>query len=239
MTLLNIINRAIHTLGLRTPYNARSNVLLEKHIASKDPFDLFHKWFEEAKNNPACIEPNAMCLSTATRNGIPSARFVLCKGYGKDGFHFYTHYTSRKGQELEENPNAALTFFWAPLSKSIRIEGTVKKLPMLYAEDYFKGRPYQSQIGALCSDQSKVIESREKLTEIEIELKNKYKEGGVPKPQSWGGYTVTPRSIEFWQGQTDRIHDRIRFRRPVGDEIPDNVVTHFGEDGWIYERLQP
>ncbi|KAK4876074.1 hypothetical protein RN001_012496 [Aquatica leii] len=225
--------------GLRRPYKDRKDAFLEENILEKDPIKLFHEWFEEAKNNPSIIEPNAACLATATKDGIPSARFLLCKGYGVDGFYFYTHYTSRKGQELEENPNVAIAFYWDILNRSVRIEGTAKKLPMSYATDYFKSRPYRSQIGALSSDQSKPIESRTKLTEIAEKLSKKYKEGEVPKPELWGGYAVTPRSIEFWQGQTDRIHDRLRFRFLEKDEVVDNVLTHEGEGGWIYERLQP
>ncbi|KAF2892560.1 hypothetical protein ILUMI_13620 [Ignelater luminosus] len=225
--------------GIRKPYNTRSNVFLEKDINVKNPFDLFDKWFQEARSNPNIVEPNAMCLSTATRDGKPSARFMLCKGYGKEGFQFYTHYTSRKGQELEANPNAALTFFWPVLSKSVRIEGPVEKLPPSYAEDYFKTRPYQSQVGALCSNQSKVIESRECLVAKANQLKEKYKEGEVPKPESWGGFIVVPAVMEFWQGQTDRVHDRIKFRKLKEGEDVDNIITHPGEDNWIYERLQP
>jgi len=185
------------------------------------------------------IEPNAMCLSTATKDGVPSARFVLCKGYGKDGFRFFTHYTSHKGQQLAENPNCALTFFWAQFSRSVRIEGVAEKLPFSDADHYFNSRPYQSQIGALCSDQSKPIEGREVLANKERELKRQYGEGDVPRPPQWGGYVVVPRSIEFWQGQTDRIHDRIKFRRPINGEKPDGILTHEGQDGWIYERLAP
>uniref|UniRef100_A0A1Y1M739 pyridoxal 5'-phosphate synthase n=1 Tax=Photinus pyralis TaxID=7054 RepID=A0A1Y1M739_PHOPY len=225
--------------GIRIPYKTRANAFLEDSIAVKDPIKLFDQWFQEARNTPELIEPNAMCLSTATRDGIPSARFVLCKGYGEDGFQFYTHYTSRKGRELEENPNVALTFYWNALNRSVRIEGTASKLPMSFADDYFKSRPHASQIGALCSDQSELVESRDKLVEFADELRNKYESGEVPKPPHWGGYTVVPKSIEFWQGQNDRIHDRIKFRQAHNDEIPDSLLTHKGVGNWIYERLQP
>lgn len=119
------------------------------------------------------------------------------------------------------------------------MEGVVEKLPFSDADAYFQGRPYQSQIGALCSDQSKpIFKGREALQLNASELKKKYQEGQVPRPPQWGGYIVKPKSIEFWQGQTDRIHDRIRFRRPnVGE--PDGILTYPGEDGWIYERLAP
>ncbi|KAJ8930272.1 hypothetical protein NQ314_016939 [Rhamnusium bicolor] len=138
----------------------------------------------------------------------------------------------------EENPNAALTFYWEHYSRSVRVEGIVEKLPFSEADGYFSKRPYQSQIGALCSDQSKPIEGRELLTAMEKKLKSEYSEGQVPRPSLWGGYIVKPHSIEFWQGQTDRIHDRIRFRKPKENE-PDGVLTHDAEDGWVYERLCP
>lgn len=225
--------------GMRVPYNDRAKLLIEDNLPSKDPIIWFEQWFNEAKNNPEVVEPNAMCLATATKEGIPSARMILCKGFGRDGFKFFTHYTSRKGGELEENPNAALTFFWGPFSRSVRIEGSVDKLPMSEADDYFSGRPYASQIGALCSDQSKPLAGRQVLSAKEQELKATFKEGQVPKPQFWGGYIVKPKSIEFWQGQTDRIHDRIKFYQPQANESPDNKLSFAGEDGWLYQRLAP
>ncbi|KAJ8947953.1 hypothetical protein NQ318_021050 [Aromia moschata] len=202
----------------------------------RSPFYLFDKWFKIIKNDPRTIEANAMCLATATKDGIPSARMVLMKGYSKEGFIFFTHFTSRKGEELAENPHAALTFYWEHYSRSVRVEGSVEKLPFADADNYFSKRPYQSQIGALCSDQSKPISGRDVLAAKERELKSKYSEGQVPRPP--GGYIVKPNMIEFWQGQTDRIHDRIRFRKPKENE-PDGILTHEAEDGWVYERLCP
>ncbi|XP_066245620.1 pyridoxine/pyridoxamine 5'-phosphate oxidase-like isoform X2 [Euwallacea similis] len=206
--------------GMRHDYNNKNNLFLEKHIQKKEPLGLFQKWFEQIQSDPRTVEPNAVCLSTCTKNGIPSGRFVLLKGFSKDGFRFFTHYTSRKGQDL------------------VRIEGDVEKLGFDVADTYFKSRPHQSQIGALCSDQSKPIFDRDVLTEKEEVLKAIYKEGEVPRPPLWGGYLLKPHTIEFWQGQTDRIHDRIRFRFPKEGE-PDGVLTKQGEDGWIYERLCP
>ena len=225
--------------GVRTAYKTRANAFLEDDITIKDPFNLFGKWYDEAKNTPTIKEPTAMCLATATKDGFPSARFVLLKAYGDDGFQFYTHYTSRKGQELEENPNVALTFYWADINKSIRIEGAVKKLPMSYAEKYFHSRPYESQIGSLCSDQSKPIESRQKLIEEADNLSQKYKEGEVPKPTHWGGYLVVPKSIEFWQGQTDRIHDRINLLRCHSEEPGSSDYRIHGADTiWRIDRIR-
>lgn len=224
--------------GMRTAYNDTSSVFLEEEIEVKEPIDLFHKWFQVVKDDPRTIEANAVFLSTCTRDGYPSGRLVLLKGYGKDGFKFFTHYTSRKGQELEENNRASLTFYWGHFNRSVRIEGDVDKLPFSEADEYFSKRPYGSQIGALCSDQSKPVASRDVLVDIAQKLREKHGEGEVPRPPLWGGYLVKPKVIEFWQGQTDRIHDRIRFRFPEEGE-PDGVLTKQGEDGWIYERLCP
>ncbi|XP_057668132.1 pyridoxine-5'-phosphate oxidase-like isoform X2 [Diorhabda carinulata] len=224
--------------GMRKPYGNKQTLFLEKDIKLKDPIALFEEWFKLVKENPNTVEANAMCVSTANKNGIPSARYCLLKGYSKDGFIFFTHYTSRKGKELEENPYAALTFYWDQYNRSVRIEGCVEKLPFSYADEYFSKRPYRSQIGALCSDQSKPVESREILEKQAKELETKYQEGQVPRPPQWGGYIVKPTSFEFWQGQTDRIHDRIIFRKPNENE-PDGKLSHQAADGWIYERLNP
>nr|CAH7761439.1 unnamed protein product [Callosobruchus chinensis] len=224
--------------GMRHPYHDKNDFFLEDNIEVKEPLDLFNKWFQVVKSDTRTVEPNAVCLSTCTKDGYPTARFVLLKGYSKEGFVFFTHYTSRKGQQLEENPRAALTFYWEHYSRSVRIEGNVEKLAFDDADSYFKNRPYQSQIGALCSNQSCPVASRKDMEQIALQLKEKYKEGEVPRPSQWGGYIIKHHTIEFWQGQTDRIHDRIRFRRPKEDE-PDGLLTHQGEDGWIYERLYP
>ncbi|KAH1017532.1 hypothetical protein HUJ05_008156 [Dendroctonus ponderosae] len=242
--------------GMRHDYNSKSNLFLEDQLERKEPISLFQKWFEIIRNDSRTVEPNAVCLATCTKygnpkeielrelyitlnkDGIPSARFVLLKGFGKDGFRFFTHYTSRKGQELEENPKAALTFYWEHYSRSVRIEGDVEKLPIEDADEYFSKRPYESQIGALCSDQSKPVRNRDALALKEAHLRQIHPINEVPRPRQWGGYLLKPHTIEFWQGQTDRIHDRIRFRFPKDGE-PDNDLTHQGEDGWIYERLCP
>ncbi|CAH0555252.1 unnamed protein product [Brassicogethes aeneus] len=223
--------------GMRHDYNAKNNLFLEENIDVKDPIVLFEKWFTLVKNDPKTVEPNAMCLATSDREGQPSARFVLLKGFGQDGFKFFTHYTSRKGSEIAHNPKVALTFYWEHFSRSVRIEGLAEKLPFSLADDYFSKRPYQSQIGAAVSDQSNPIESREYLSKAEKELRSKYKEGEVPRPPQWGGYIVKPHVIEFWQGQTDRIHDRIRFK--LSDTSGESKFIHQGVNGWVYERLAP
>jgi len=209
-------------------------------LISKNPIKQFTAWFEQAKTCAGIHEPNAMAIATATRDGIPSVRMVLLKGYGEDGFRFFTNYTSRKGQELSDNPHASLMFHWEPMMASVRIEGTVEKIPEQESTDYFQRRPKESQIGASLSKQSTVIEGRHVLLEQSEELKKKYADVDVlPRPADWGGYLVKPHTIEFWQGQTTRLHDRILFRKQQPGEVLDSKLTHIGEDGWIYERLAP
>lgn len=138
---------------------------------------------------------------------------------------------------MEVNPNVAVAFYWLPLRRSIRIEGTVTKLSREESETYFHSRPRASQIGALASPQSQLIPSREHMDKIEDDIKQKLGEGEVPLPPNWGGYLIAPRTIEFWQGQTNRLHDRIRFRK--SEEAVDDKLVHRGENGWVYERLAP
>ncbi|XP_012264955.2 pyridoxine/pyridoxamine 5'-phosphate oxidase isoform X1 [Athalia rosae] len=225
--------------GMRIKYKDKSETFTEDDLKSKEPFGQFKAWFDEATKTPGVLEPNAMCLATATRDGIPSARFVLLKGFGPDGFKFYTNYESRKGQELAENPQAALTFYWEPMRRSVRIEGRVEKTSSADGDEYFRARPFHSQLGALASKQSAIIAGRETLMIKERELLAQHTEGQVARPECWGGYRVIPRSIEFWQGQSDRLHDRIRFRRREPKDKPDGILIHEGTDGWVYERLSP
>jgi pyridoxamine 5'-phosphate oxidase len=172
------------------------------------------------------------------RDGFPSNRYVLLKGFDNKGFTFYTNYASRKASDMASNPNVSVAFYWLPLRRSVRIEGCVEKLSREESETYFHSRPRASQIGALASPQSQVIPSREYLDEIETEIKQKLGDDKeVPLPENWGGYLISPKIIEFWQGQTNRLHDRIRFRK--SDEEVDEKLVHRGEDGWVYERLAP
>ncbi|EFX70395.1 hypothetical protein DAPPUDRAFT_129869 [Daphnia pulex] len=226
---------------MRKPYNEKHNTFTEDSLVAKEPIKQFQSWFDVACQTPNILEANAMCLSTASKTGKPSARYVLLKGFDKEGFRFFTNYSSRKGIELEENPFAALTFYWEPLLKSVRIEGAVKKLPAEASDEYFQSRPRSSQIGALVSSQSQAISSRQVLVDDEEKLTKEYADEKIPipRPDKWGGYVVIPEVIEFWQGQSTRIHDRIRFRRPASSEEPDGVLTHQGDEGWIYERLAP
>lgn len=171
------------------------------------------------------------------RDGFPSNRYVLLKGFDERGFTFFTNYSSRKAEDLKSNPNCAVAFYWLPLRRSVRIEGSVTKLSKEESEAYFHVRPRASQIGALASPQSKIIPSREYIDKIEDGIKEKLGDcETVPMPD-WGGYLIEPRMVEFWQGQTNRLHDRIRFRKS-NEEVDDKLI-HRGENGWVYERLAP
>ncbi|EEB12304.1 Pyridoxine-5'-phosphate oxidase, putative [Pediculus humanus corporis] len=226
--------------SMRALYKNRENTFTEDNLVSKEPFDQFKSWFEEARATPEILEPNAMCLATCAKNGQPSARFVLLKGFGSEGFKFFTNSCSRKGLEINENPKVALVFYWEPLRRSVRIEGVIEKLPDEEATAYFHSRPKDSQIGSALSNQSQPVASRQILQNRELEFQKKYADQDfIPKPKEWSGFIVKPHSIEFWQGQSDRIHDRIRFRIQNKNDVVDNVMLHQGINGWVYERLQP
>ena len=166
-----------------------------------------------------------MTLATADKDGRPSARIVLLKSFDEQGFVFYTNYDSRKGQELAENPRACLLFYWSPLWRQVRIEGTVEKVSEAESEEYFHSRPLGSKLGAWASDQSQPVESREQL-EKQFEESNLKFADNVPRPPRWGGYRLRPDVIEFWQGRENRLHDRLRY-------------TVQKDDGWLIERLAP
>lgn len=233
------IDMDVDIKGMRVKYNEEEDAFLEEDLCSKEPIGQFREWFEDACKCEDIVEVNAMTLATATKDGIPSARCVLLKGFGKDGFKFFTNYNSRKSAELDENPHCALMFYWGEIHRCVRIEGTAEKLSAKESDDYFQTRPRPSQIGACVSNQSQLVTSRKVLVDKEGELVEKYAGKPVFRPTNWGGYIVNPTSVEFWQGQSNRIHDRIRFRRPKPGEVVDNVLTKMGEDGWVYERLQP
>lgn len=189
------------------------------------PFRQFQVWFDQALASQL-PEPNAMTVATATQSGIPSARIVLLKGFDERGFAFYTNYQSHKGQELADNPQAALVFWWAELERQVRIEGRVEKVSDQESDEYFHSRPFNSRLGAWASEQSQVIESRAVLEQRAQELKTKYENSDVPRPPHWGGFRVIPISIEFWQGRASRLHDRLLYR------LLDN-------GSWLIERLSP
>jgi pyridoxamine 5'-phosphate oxidase len=177
-----------------------------------DPIRLFRKWFDAALK-AGMKEPTAMTLATATRDGKPSARMVLLKGFDQDGFVFYTNYESRKGRELAENARAALVFYWPPLDRQVRITGRVSKVSAAESDAYFASRPLGSRFSAATSRQSSVIASRALLEKRLAELTARYPEAGPPRPKNWGGYRVRPDEIEFWQQGEFRLHDRMRYRR--------------------------
>lgn len=238
---LNMGTPEANLADMRKPYNGIDEQFGVKDLISKEPFGNFKHWLEQACNCSSIFEPNAMAVATATPDGKPSVRMVLLKGYDSSGFKFFTNYGSRKGRELSENPHASLMFYWEPLKKMIRIDGTVEKLSEDEAVTYFHLRPRASQFSACVSNQSNVVASLEVLETECQELMKQYSDETqlIPKPESWGGYCVRPTTVEFWQGQTDRLHDRIVFRRPHPDEVLDPAVTAQGDDGWVYERLCP
>lgn len=199
---------------------------LDESSVSPDPILQFNAWFLEA-SHAGIKEPNAMTLATATAAGEPSARVVLLKDVSEDGFVFYTNYKSRKAQELLENPRVALVFFWPELERQVRVEGIAHLTSRQQNERYFRSRPRGSRFGAIASHQSAVIESRTILKERLRELEDRYRgTDDIPIPEFWGGYSVVPRAIEFWQGRPNRLHDRLRYsRQELGP--------------WRLERLAP
>ena len=176
-----------------------------------DPFELFEKWFEEAKTKEI-NDPNALALGTANKEGIPSVRMVLLKGFDKNGFVFYTNLNSQKGNEIKDNPNATMCFHWKSLLRQIRITGTLKQVDDKVADDYYSSRAYESRIGAWASKQSSVLKSRKELLDNLESFKKKYNdEKNVPRPNHWSGWNLKPLSIEFWLDGDNRIHERLKY----------------------------
>ena len=199
--------------------------LLEKDIL-QNPMEQFQKWFFEAQNSDTEREANAMSVATLGKDGFPKTRVVLLKKYTHEGFIFYSNYLSEKGKAIEENPHICLSFFWAGLERQVIIKGIAEKLAENLSDGYFESRPRGSQLGAIVSEQSSIIPSREYLQEKLSLLEKKYENQDIPRPAFWGGYLVRPISIEFWQGRPNRLHDRIRYS-----------LTHTYD--WKIERLSP
>jgi pyridoxamine 5'-phosphate oxidase len=216
-------NQCLSLEDLREEYRLGE---LNEQSCDSNPIVQFELWMKHAQAADL-KEPNAMTLSTSTPTGRPSARIVLLKEVGPNGFVFYTNYDSRKGRELAQNPYAALTFYWAELERQVRIEGTVTKTSDEQSEAYFRVRPKKSRLGALASNQSQVLMSRKIIEARMAELEARYAEtDDIPKPPNWGGYCVWPTELEFWQGRRSRLHDRIRYTRE-------------GPASWKIERLSP
>lgn len=199
--------------------------LLEKDIL-QNPMEQFQKWFFEAQNSDTEREANAMSVATLGKDGFPKTRVVLLKKYTHEGFIFYSNYLSEKGKAIEENPHICLSFFWAGLERQVIIKGIAEKLAENLSDGYFESRPRGSQLGAIVSEQSSIIPSREYLQEKLSLLEKKYENQDIPRPAFWGGYLVKPISIEFWQGRPNRLHDRIRY------SLTDTY-------DWKIERLSP
>ena len=197
---------------------------LRREDLREDPVEMFRQWFDEAKA-AAVIEPNAMTLATADAGGRVSVRTVLLKAYDARGFVFFTNYGSRKAAQMAENPHAALLFPWLALERQVAISGPVEKISTQESLAYFLSRPLGSRVGAWVSEQSKVVSSRRILEDKFRQLMQQFAAGEVPKPDWWGGYRVRPERIEFWQGGSNRIHDRFEYTRQG--------------DAWALARLQP
>jgi len=208
--------------ALRRDYASRA---LTEEDAFTDAIAQFSSWWTEAVDSQL-LDVNAMTLATASRAGEPSARIVLLKGFGPDGFVFYTNYESAKGQQLDENPRACLLLFWVELERQVRITGAVTRVTREESEQYFHSRPFDSQIGAWASAQSRVVPDRAALEDRYAELAAEYAGLTVPLPPFWGGYRVVPETIEFWQGRKSRLHDRLLYTREA-------------DDSWSRSRLAP
>ncbi len=198
---------------------------LREQDLDQSPFRQFENWFQEA-TDAGLHEPNAMSLATVSAKGAPSLRTVLLKVWDEQGFVFFTNHGSRKAQDIATNPNVALLFYWAPLHRQIRIEGTAQKVSTMESLKYFVTRPRGSQLGAWCSAQSSTISSRAILQAKLDEIKQKFQGGEVPLPSFWGGFRVVPSRFEFWQAGDDRLHDRFVYEPETNDR-------------WSIQRLAP
>ena len=197
--------------------------LLESNAPS-EPWELFSSWFEIARKTKI-LEPNAMILSTVMQDGQPTSRVVLLKDFDQSGLVFFTNYLSQKGEQLAHNPRASILFWWEPLQRQIRVEGEVVKIDEEDSDAYFQSRPYGSRLGAWISEQSQTIVDRIALEKRQIEFEKKFEDGNVPRPDHWGGYRLAPNKFEFWQGRSNRLHDRLLYQMK--------------QDSWTRVRLAP
>ena len=208
--------------GLRKEY---ANPVLTREMLDPDPYRQFERWFEQTCA-AGLSEPNAMTLATVGADGQPTLRTVLLKLFDRDGFVFYTNYGSRKARQIAVNSRVALLFPWVKLARQVAITGVAEKVSLAESARYFASRPHESQLGAWISQQSAVLSSRQLLMNELEKIKARFKKGEVPLPDFWGGYRVRPASIEFWQGQTSRLHDRFLYTRQA-------------DASWTIERLAP
>ena len=211
----------INLANIRTEYKKGT---LDENDVEKSPLMQFDKWFKEAVNSKI-PEVNAMTIATANNQGRPSARMVLLKQYDEKGFVFFTNYESAKAKDIAENPQAALLLFWEPLERQVRIVGKVEKVSVGESFEYFRTRPIDSQLGAWASHQSSIISARALLEKAFGEMLEKFKNGEIPLPPFWGGLRIIPDEFEFWQGRTNRLHDRISYKKNT--------------EGWTISRLSP
>jgi pyridoxamine 5'-phosphate oxidase len=203
----------------------KAGTALDENTVDRDPIKLFRNWFDAAIASGSRL-PESMTLATATKDARPSARVVLLKQVDEAGFVFYTNYRSAKAKELDENPQAALVFYWVGLDRQVRVEGSIERVSAAESDEYFKTRPRESQLGALASPQSEVIESREVLEKSLRELEEEYRDREVERPSHWGGYRLRPVHIEFWENRPGRLHDRIAYDLQ-------------GDGSWSIARLAP
>lgn len=217
---MSIIHKDI--ASIRADYSKFS---LDEGDVLSDPVAQFQRWFADALHAEV-VEPNAMTLSTWSEEGFPSSRIVLLKDIKPDGFSFFTNYNSRKGQSMEQNNKVSTLFFWPELQRQVRIEGLVERLPAEDSDEYFASRPKGSQIGAIASPQSQVLEDRKMLERLVDNVEQQFADkDAVPRPVYWGGYLIKPVRVEFWQGRSSRLHDRIVYLKDGSQ--------------WVRRRLAP